>query len=76
LNKELYTAGIPDPDLIIRTGGENRLSNFLLWQSAYSELLMSETFWPDFRENDLLKSIIVYQNRQRRFGQTDEQIKS
>jgi len=76
LSEELYTAGTPDPDLIIRTGGEHRLSNFLLWQSAYSELLMSETFWPDFRESELLNSILDYQNRQRRFGQTDEQVKS
>ncbi len=75
LNAELYTADIPDPDLIIRTGGEYRLSNFLLWQSAYSELLISETFWPDFRESDLLKSIADYQNRQRRFGQTADQVK-
>ena len=76
LSMELYTENIPDPDLIIRTGGEYRLSNFLLWQSAYSELLISETFWPDFRESDLLNSIADYQNRQRRFGQTAEQVKS
>ncbi len=76
LSEELYTAGTPDPDLIIRTGGEHRLSNFLLWQSAYSELLISEKFWPDFRESELLNSILDYQNRQRRFGQTDEQVKS
>ena len=76
LNRELYTAKTPDPDLVIRTGGEYRLSNFLLWQSAYSELLISETYWPDFRESDLLNSIIDYQNRQRRFGQTAEQVKS
>ena len=75
LSSELYTADIPDPDLIIRTGGEYRLSNFLLWQSAYSEILISETFWPDFRESDLLNSITDYQNRQRRFGQTAEQVK-
>ncbi len=74
LSTELYTADIPDPDLIIRTGGEYRLSNFLLWQSAYSELLISETFWPDFRESDLLNSIADYQNRQRRFGKTAEQV--
>ena len=74
LSAELYTADIPDPDLIIRTGGEYRLSNFLLWQSAYSELLISETFWPDFRESDLLNSIADYQNRQRRFGKTAEQV--
>ena len=59
LSSELYTADIPDPDLIIRTGGEYRLSNFLLWQSAYSELLISETFWPDFRESDLLNSMLT-----------------
>ena len=76
LNRELYTAKTPDPDLVIRTGGEYRLSNFLLWQSAYSELLISETYWPDFRESDLLNSIIDYQNRQRRFGKTAEQVKS
>ena len=76
LSMELYTENIPDPDLIIRTGGEYRLSNFLLWQSAYSELLISETFWPDFRESDLLNCIADYQNRQRRFGQTAEQVKS
>ena len=76
LSSELYTADIPDPDLIIRTGGEYRLSNFLLWQSAYSEILISETYWPDFRESDLLNSITDYQNRQRRFGQTAEQVKS
>ena len=76
LNRELYTAKTPDPDLVIRTGGEYRLSNFLLWQSAYSELLISETYWPDFRESDLLNSIIDYQNRQRRFGLTAEQVKS
>ena len=76
LSMELYTENIPDPDLIIRTGGEHRLSNFLLWQSAYSELLISETFWPDFRESDLLNCIADYQNRQRRFGQTAEQVKS
>ena len=75
LSSELYTADIPAPDLIIRTGGEYRLSNFLLWQSAYSEILISETFWPDFRESDLLNSITDYQNRQRRFGQTAEQVK-
>ena len=76
LSRELYTAKTPDPDLVIRTGGEHRLSNFLLWQSAYSELKISETYWPDFRESDLLNSIIDYQNRQRRFGQTAEQVKS
>ena len=72
--EELYSSGIPDPDLLIRTGGEYRLSNFLLWQAAYSELLISEKFWPDFREKELLNGIYDYQNRQRRFGQTGEQI--
>jgi undecaprenyl diphosphate synthase len=76
LEGELYSAGVPDPDLVIRTGGEYRLSNFLLWQAAYSELLITEKHWPEFRENELLNGIIDYQNRQRRFGQTDEQVKA
>ena len=76
LESELYSAGVPDPDLVIRTGGEYRLSNFLLWQAAYSELLITEKHWPEFRENELLNGIIDYQNRQRRFGQTDEQVKA
>ena len=76
LESELYSTGVPDPDLVIRTGGEYRLSNFLLWQAAYSELLITEKHWPEFRENELLNGIIDYQNRQRRFGQTDEQVKA
>jgi undecaprenyl diphosphate synthase len=64
----LYTAGIPDPDLIIRTGGEQRLSNFLLWQSAYSEFVFSDVYWPDFTPNEFEKSIEEYQSRDRRFG--------
>ncbi len=76
LESELYSAGVPDPDLVIRTGGEYRLSNFLLWQAAYSELLITEKHWPEFRENELLNGIIDYQNRQRRFGQIDEQVKA
>lgn len=68
INKHLYTHGLPDPDLIIRTSGEERLSNFLLWQSAYSELYFCETFWPTFRKIDLLRAIRTYQNRERRFG--------
>ncbi|HHW32090.1 MAG TPA: isoprenyl transferase [Clostridiaceae bacterium] len=64
----LYTAGIPDPDLIIRTGGEERLSNFLLWQAAYSELWFTDVLWPDFSEEDLLKAIKDYQERNRRYG--------
>ena len=65
---------MPDPDLLIRTGGEHRLSNFLLWQSAYTELYLSDIFWPDFREKALIDSIQDYQARQRRFGKTGEQI--
>jgi undecaprenyl diphosphate synthase len=72
----LYTAGMPDPDLIIRTSGEYRLSNFLLWQSAYTELYVTDTLWPDFREEDFLKALEVYQHRERRFGLTQEQIEA
>jgi undecaprenyl diphosphate synthase len=64
----LYTAGLPDPDLLIRTSGEMRISNFLLWQIAYAELYVTETFWPDFRRGDLLRAILEYQKRDRRFG--------
>jgi undecaprenyl diphosphate synthase len=64
----LYTAGVPDPDLIIRTGGEKRLSNFLLWQAAYSELYFSGTLWPDFNEKELKKALKDYENRKRNFG--------
>jgi undecaprenyl diphosphate synthase len=70
----LYTVGLPDPDLLIRTGGERRLSNFLLWQTSYTELYFSEVLWPDFRGDDLLRSIIDYQQRERRFGLTPEQV--
>jgi undecaprenyl diphosphate synthase len=72
----LYTAELPDPDLLIRTGGELRLSNFLLWQSSYTELYFTQVLWPDFRGNDLLRSILHYQQRERRFGLTHEQIRS
>ena len=65
---ELDTFNIPDPDLLIRTGGEFRLSNFLLWQIAYSEIYVTEKYWPEFRENELLKAIEDYQSRDRRFG--------
>ena len=65
---ELDTYNIPDPDLLIRTGGEFRLSNFLLWQIAYSEIYVTKKYWPEFRENELLKAIEDYQNRDRRFG--------
>ncbi len=70
----LDTAGLPDPDLIIRTSGEKRISNFLLWQSAYAELYFTDTLWPDFEEQDLLAAILDYQGRQRRFGLTQEQL--
>ena len=64
----LYTAGLRDPDLLIRTSGEMRISNFLLWQVAYSELYVTETLWPDFTRTELLEAILEYQNRERRFG--------
>ncbi len=64
----LYTAGLPDPDLLIRTSGEMRVSNFLLWQIAYAELYVTDTLWPDFRRADLLDAILDYQKRDRRFG--------
>ena len=64
----LYTVGVPDPDLIIRTSGEERLSGFLLWQSAYSELYFTEVYWPAFRMIDFWRAIRVYQQRERRFG--------
>ncbi len=70
----LSTAGIPDPELLIRTSGENRISNFLLWQIAYSELYFSPVFWPDFRKAQLYEAIIDFQQRERRFGKISEQI--
>jgi undecaprenyl diphosphate synthase len=70
----LTTAGIPDPDLMIRTSGEMRLSNFLLWQIAYTELYITEILWPDFGKDDLYKAVIEYQKRKRRFGKTSEQV--
>ena len=72
--KHLYTSDMPDPDLLIRTGGEKRISNFLLWQIAYTELFMTDAYWPDFREELLMKSIFDFQNRQRRFGRTGDQV--
>jgi undecaprenyl diphosphate synthase len=72
--KYLTTAGIPDPDLMIRTSGEMRISNFLLWQMAYTELYITEVLWPDFGKEDLYKAVIEYQKRKRRFGKTSEQI--
>jgi undecaprenyl diphosphate synthase len=68
LSEHLYTAGLKDPDLLIRTSGEMRVSNFLLWQIAYSELYVTETLWPDFSRTDLLEALYEYQNRERRFG--------
>jgi undecaprenyl diphosphate synthase len=73
-SSSLDTAGLPDPDLIIRTSGEKRMSNFLLWQAAYSELYFTDTLWPDFEEKDLLAAIVDYQGRQRRFGLTQDQL--
>jgi undecaprenyl diphosphate synthase len=70
----LWTHGIPDPDLLIRTSGEYRISNFLLWQIAYTELYVTETLWPDFDRKELLKAITDYQSRERRFGLTSEQL--
>ncbi len=68
LRERLYTVELPDPDLIIRTSGEMRLSNYMIWQSAYSELLFMKKLWPDFRERDLMSAIAIYSKRQRRFG--------
>jgi len=70
----LYTSGLPDPDLLIRTGGEHRISNFLLFQSAYTELYFTGALWPDFREEELLEAIAHYQKRERRFGRISEQL--
>jgi len=72
----LSTKNVPDPELLIRTSGEHRISNFLLWQIAYSELYFTSTLWPDFREEDLINAIIDYQKRVRRFGKSEKQIKN
>jgi len=72
--EQLYTAGQPDPDLLIRTSGEQRISNFLLWQISYTELVMTPVLWPDFRREQFMDAITEYQRRQRRFGRTDEQV--
>jgi short-chain Z-isoprenyl diphosphate synthase len=69
IDKHLYTAGLPDPDLIIRTSGEIRLSGFLLWQSAHSEFYFSDVNWPEFRKIDFLRAVRAFQQRRRRFGQ-------
>lgn len=76
INGHLCTNFMPAPDLLIRTGGEFRISNYLLWQVAYSELYFCDTYWPDFNESDLHKAIIDYQSRQRRFGKTEKQIET
>ena len=72
--QHLYTAGFPDPDLLIRTGGEARLSNFLLWQASYSEIYFTETMWPDFRRQEFIEAICDFQQRERRFGKTSAQL--
>ena len=75
INQHLYTRNLPEVDLLIRTSGEHRISNFLLWQIAYAELYFTPVLWPDFKEEDLYEAIISYQKRERRFGKTSEQIK-
>ena len=74
INQHLYTHNLPDVDLLIRTSGEHRISNFLLWQSAYAEFYFTDVLWPDFREQHLVEAILNYQNRERRFGKTSEQL--
>jgi undecaprenyl diphosphate synthase len=74
MNRYLFTAGIPDPDLIIRTSGEMRISNFLLWQSAYSEWYVTPTYWPDFDKDELYKALLAFNQRERRFGLVSNQV--
>mgnify|MGYP001368027004 FL=1 len=74
INEHLYTENLPDVDLLIRTSGEKRISNFLLWKIAYAELYFSEVLWPDFNEKNLHEAILNYQNRERRFGKTSDQL--
>lgn len=74
VSDHLTTKNIPDPDLLIRTGGEKRISNFLLWQLSYAEFFFADVFWPDFREEELYEAILYYQQRERRFGKTSEQL--
>lgn len=71
----LSTSGMPDPDLLIRTGGEMRVSNFLLWQIAYSEIYVTDRYWPDFNKDEFMKAILAYQHRERRYGLTGDQVK-
>lgn len=75
INQHLYTQNMPDVDLVIRTSGEHRISNFLLWQIAYAEFYFTEVLWPDFNEEELFKALLSFQKRERRFGKTSEQIK-
>lgn len=75
INQHLYTQNLPDVDLLVRTSGEYRISNFLLWQIAYAELYFTDVLWPDFKEEDLYEALVSYQKRERRFGKTSEQIK-
>lgn len=74
ISRHLYVPDVPDPDLMIRTSGEQRISNFLLWQLSYTELYVTDLLWPDFREAEFVKAIDAYSRRQRRFGDTDERV--
>ncbi len=74
ISSYLSTADFPDPELLIRTSGENRISNFLMWQLAYTELFFTETLWPDFKKENFFKAIVDYQTRERRFGRTTDQL--
>lgn len=76
VSSHMQTSFMPDPDLLIRTGGEVRISNYLLWQIAYSELYFCDTYWPDFNEQCLREAIVSYQKRQRRFGKTEAQVEN
>ncbi len=76
IDSHLYTADLPDPDLLIRTGGEARLSNFLLWQASYAEIYFTDMMWPEFRKAEFIQAVKEYQGRERRFGQTSAQVKS
>ena len=75
INNHLFTKNIPDPELLIRTSGEQRISNFLMWQISYSELYFTDILWPDFRKEDFFEAVYNYQHRERRFGKTSEQLK-
>jgi undecaprenyl diphosphate synthase len=75
-SKYLWTSNLPDPDLLIRTSGEMRISNFFLWQLAYTEIYVTPTFWPDFNKQELIQALLSYQERERRFGLTSAQIKT